>query len=311
MGQPNSMFVNMIVGALTPKIPQFTDVVIAELAKPENKQALKTYLKGVTVQAMQNTFGNVDQQYYSSILQRYGCTEVEACRELLAGRIRDADSQIARYSLGALGASALGFILLLAGTARLSRSAAIVLLFFCITLLVGGILTPMVEVEAKLTNIAMTLMGEKITFPDQVLYFQSKSVLEVFDALIRHGRADMWVVGVLVLMFSVVFPFLKILTSTFYLFKPDILNKSRIARFFVLESSKWSMADVMALAIFMAFVAFNGLITNTLSGLSGMGIPTDGSKILAGYYLFIGFCLGSLFLAKKLTAGILRSPANK
>jgi hypothetical protein len=68
------------------------------------------------------------------------------------------------------------------------------------------------------------------------------------------------------------------------------------------------MADVMALAIFMSFVAFNGLIANTMSGLAQSGaqiaIPTDSSKILPGYFLFIGFCLASLFLSKKLERGI-------
>jgi hypothetical protein len=191
----------------------------------------------------------------------------------------------------------------------LSRSSAILLLHFCITLLLGGVLTPMLEVEARLTNVGLTLLSEKVQFPDQSLYFQSKSVLEVFDALIHRGRPDMWVVGVLVLTFSIVFPVLKILTSTWYLFKPDLVQKSRLAHFFVLESSKWSMADVMAIAIFMAFVAFNGIVTNTLGGLQGIGMPTDGSKILPGYQLFIGFCLASLFLAKKLTRGV-REPAR-
>jgi hypothetical protein len=64
----------------------------------------------------------------------------------------------------------------------------------------------------------------------------------------------------------------------------------------------------MALAIFMSFVAFNGLIGNTMNGLKDAGaklvIPTDSSKILPGYQLFIGFCLASLFLSKKLERGI-------
>jgi hypothetical protein len=58
----------------------------------------------------------------------------------------------------------------------------------------------------------------------------------------------------------------------------------------------------------MAFVAFNGLISNTMRGLQQTGaeltIPTDSSKILPGYYLFIGFCLASLFLSRALSRGI-------
>jgi uncharacterized membrane protein (DUF485 family) len=180
--------------------------------------------------------------------------------------------------------------------------------------LLGGVLTPMLEVEAKISRLRMTFLGEPVTFGEQVLYFQSKSVLEVFRTLITQGRPDMWIVGVLVLMFSIVFPILKIFASTFCLYKPSLLRENRVARFFVLESSKWSMADVMALAIFMAFVAFNGLIANTMGALRGtsaeLAIPTDSSKMLPGYYLFVGFCIASLLLAKKLERGIRTSEAK-
>jgi hypothetical protein len=121
---------------------------------------------------------------------------------------------------------------------------------FCAVLLVGGVLAAMIEVEAKIAHLRLTFLGQPIEFGEQVLYFQSKSVLEVFQTLVTQGKPDMWIVGVLVLMFSVVFPILKILTSVFYLHKPSLVRENRVARFFVLESSKWSMADVMAFAIY-------------------------------------------------------------
>src|ERR1700735_3262049 len=193
-----------------------------------------------------------------------------------------------------MGGSAGGVLSLLTERPVLRRPGATVLLLFCVVLLLGGVLTPMLEVEAKISRLSITFLGQPIAFGDQVLYFQSKSVLEVFRTLVTQGKPDMWIVGVLVLMFSVVFPILKILTSVFYLYQPSLVRENRVARFFVLESSKWSMADVMALAIFMAYVAFNGLIANTMSMLKGTGvdlaIPTDSSKMLPGYYLFIGFC---------------------
>jgi hypothetical protein len=33
-------------------------------------------------------------------------------------------------------------------------------------------------------------------------------------------------------------------------------------------------------------------------------IPTNASRILTGYYLFIGFCVSSIFLSRKLERGI-------
>jgi hypothetical protein len=311
LGQGNALMANMMMGALRPHVPEYASVVLAELGKPQNKEAVKNYVRTVLADGAKNTFGQVDMTWYSAILKQYGCADVGACQQQLGDRIHEADAKLAYYYLTVLGSSALAFFLLLMTGPLLGRSSAVVLLLFCVVLLVGGVLNPMIEVEAKITQLKMTFLGAPIVFGDQVLYFQSKSVLEVFQTLIQQGRPDMWIVGVLVLTFSVVFPTLKILTSLLYLFKPSLLRQSRLARFFVLESSKWSMADVMALAIFMAFVAFNGLIANTMGALQGAGaqltIPTNSSKILPGYYLFIGFCIASLFLSKKLERGIRRS----
>jgi Paraquat-inducible protein A len=314
LGQGNALMANLMVGALRPHVPEYANMVLAELGKPENKEALKKYIRSVLAEGVKNTFGNVDMTWYSSILKQHGCADGGACQQELGNRIREADAKLFYYYLAVLASSAAAFLLLLTDGPVLRRPGATVLLLFCAVLLVGGVLTPMIEVEAKISRLSMTFLGHPIVFGDQVLYFQSKSVLEVFRTLITQGRTDMWVVGVLVLMFSIIFPVLKILTSVFYLFMPSLL-KNRAARFFVLESSKWSMADVMALAIFMAFVAFNGLIANTMGGLRGAGaqltLPTDSSKILPGYYLFIGFCLASLLLAKKLERGIRTSQGSE
>ena len=56
-------------------------------------------------------------------------------------------------------------------------------------------------------------------------------------ALIDTDRADMWIVGVLVLMFSIVFPILKLCSSSFYLFNRGFIRRNPIVRFFALEPS--------------------------------------------------------------------------
>jgi len=101
------------------------------------------------------------------------------------------------------------------------------------------------------------------------------------------------------------------------LFRPALLRTNRFVKLLAFELSKWSMADVMALAIFMSFVAFNGVIGSAWKGSRGVPnvqqvlIPTDASKILPGYYLFIGFCVSSIFLSKKLEHGIASSSSSE
>jgi hypothetical protein len=314
MGGAGAMMANMMIGALKPHVPEYADVVMAKLRTPQNEAAVKNYVKGLLADSAKQTVGNVDMSYYNYILKEHGCADGAACRQELGNQVRGIDDKILYYYLAALGASALAFLLLMVGRPMLGRGAVVVLLLFCLTLLAGGILTPMLEVEAKISRLSFTFIGDRVTFGDQVLYYQSKSVLEVFRTLVTMGRADMWIVGVLVLMFSVVFPTIKVLTLAVAMFRPSLLRTNRLARFFGLESSKWSMADVMALAIFMSFVAFNGIISNTMNGMRqavpDLVIPTDSSKILPGYFLFIGFCLASLFLSKKLEKGIRTSDAS-
>jgi hypothetical protein len=314
LAQGNSLLANVMIGALRPHVPEYADLVLKELGKPDNKDALKKYIRNVLVDGAKNTFGHVDMTWYNYILQHYGCADSTACQQQIGDRIHAADSKVAFYYLTVLASSAFAFALLMIRVPILKRSSIVILLMFCVTLLAGGILTPMIEVEARISRVDMTFLGSPISFAGQVLYFQSKSVLEVFRTLVTQGRPEMWFVGVLVLTFSVVFPTLKILTLGFCLFKPSLLERNRLVRFLGLESSKWSMADVMALAIFMSFVAFNGVISNTLVGLQSTGaqlvIPTNSSKILPGYMLFIGFCLASLFLSKKLEHGIRRGTAG-
>jgi hypothetical protein len=297
--QAQAMIVTSMLAGLKPHVPEYADMVLRELGKPENKQAIRDYMRSVVTDGAKATFGSVDKQYYSAILKKYGCTDGDACKNELGRRIRELDSRAEFHYFLVLAASALAFLLL---NARSSEIA--VQLLFCIALLTGGVLTPMIEVEAKISKISLTFFGQPISFPDQVLYYQSKSVLEVFRTLITMGQPEMALVAVLVLMFSVVFPALKVIAVGLCLRDPSLLKKYRLARFFAVESSKWSMADVIALAIFMAFVAFNGLIGSAMSGLKGPGvevvIPTDSSKTLPGFFLFVGFCLASLWLAKKL-----------
>jgi hypothetical protein len=183
-------------------------------------------------------------------------------------------------------------------------------MLFSISMLVGGVLSPMLEVEVRLTKLDATLLGTPIEFQNQSLYYRSKTVFEVFQTLIQMHRPEMTLVAVLVILFSVVFPALKMLALSASLFRPALLRTNRLVRILAFDLSKWSMADVMALAIFMSFVAFNGVIGSSLDALRDMPsitqvlIPTNASRILPGYYLFIGFCLSSILLSQKLHHGL-------
>lgn len=309
-GGGNAMLVNMIVASLRPHVPEYTNVVMAELARPETQKSFKDSIRDVLANAVKDTFSSTDMTTYSAILKRYGCSSGAVCEETLSKKIEEADKKLTGDYLIVLASSALGFVLLMAGTSTLSRGGVVVLMLFSIAMLAGGVLSPMLEVEVRVTKVDATLLGTPIEFRDQSLYYRSKTVLEVFQTLMEMGRPEMTLVAVLVILFSVVFPALKMLALGLSLFRPVLLRTNRLVRLLAFDLSKWSMADVMVLAIFMSFVAFNGVIGSALEGLRGVPnvqqvlIPTNASKILPGYYLFVGFCISSIFLSKKLKQGI-------
>ena len=304
------IFVKKMIVSLRPQVPEYTNVVMAQLVNKGTEKSFKDSIRGVLNNAVANTFGNTDMTTYNGILKRYGCASGEACEQTLNQKIAAADAQLNRDYLAVLASAALGFILLMVGKRTLTRGAVLVLMSFCLSMLVAGVLSPMLEVEVRITKIDATLLGTPIEFREQSLYYRSKTVLEVFRTLIHQDRPEMKVVGVLVILFSVVFPTLKMLALVASVVRPSLLRTNRFMKLLVFELSKWSMADVMVLAIFMSFVALNGVVSGAFDGLRNMPdiqqvlIPTNASKILPGYYLFIGFCVSSILLSRKLQHGI-------
>jgi len=86
--------------------------------------------------------------------------------------------------------------------------------------------------------------------------------------MITHKDIQMKFVGVLLITFSIFFPLLKIVSSLGYYYNYHRARENPVIKFFVLKSGKWSMADVMVVAMFMTYIGFNGIITNQLGQLS-------------------------------------------
>jgi len=99
----NPMIGNLMMGALRPHVPEYAGVVLAELGRPENKAALKKYIKSTLAESAKGTFGNVDMKWRSYILQRYGCADTAACRQEIGERIARADDELQTDYLTVLG----------------------------------------------------------------------------------------------------------------------------------------------------------------------------------------------------------------
>lgn len=175
-------------------------------------------------------------------------------------------------------------------------------LFFAFILLGVGLTASMIEVDARITEVNFVLLGQPITFTDQVLFFQSKSILDVVVILITSAAVDSMIVGGLLLVFSVLFPILKLSSTGIHLLGRKSLAENKFIKYFAFQSGKWSMADVIVIGILMAYIGLNGLLEDQLKNLN---IPADSLTLISthntalqpGYIIFIAFVLFGLVLS--------------
>jgi hypothetical protein len=167
-----------------------------------------------------------------------------------------------------------------------------------IVFLIAGVTLPMIDLEALLNAFYLHVLGTQIGFDYQVIYFQSKSILDVTSTLLKSKGTDLKIVGLMILAFSIVFPFFKLVLSAMYFFS-ERLQKSRLVQNLIFYLGKWSMADVFVVAMFMAYIGFYGLVTAQLGDIgrneSGFAVETiNKSRLSPGALFFTSYCILSI-----------------
>lgn len=289
------------VGDLKSGIPGYADAILDQMDSPESRKQLQHAVRHTLHEATRGTRSRVDPRRLEAVHQAYGCEGHDPCGE----RIRDALAENGRQGkLWAAVVAALALALLVGGAVaarrRTSRTPLAVLTLGSACLLACGVLTPMIDVEARVSKLSFLLLGQEIEFHDQVLYFQSKSVLDVVRALFDMGKPEIVGVGILLTTFSVIFPLCKMLASFLYIYDVRRLRGNAVVEFFALKSSKWSMADVFVIAMFMAYIGFDGIANSELEAFKAAAGPDihvmtfNGSGLQLGYFMFLAFCLAGL-----------------
>ena len=250
-----------------------------------------------------DTFSKIDYSIHNEILTKYVYKNRNEAITGLASQIKTLNDGGKIYESGLLILAALiGIYIIL--SKRLSKKEFVIITATCFVLLIVGLLLPMIEIDARIATMSFNLLGESVTFKDQVLYYKSKSILEVVRLMVTQGRIDLICVGVLVLTFSILFPVAKSVSSVLYVFSSN-LKSNRFIQFMVFKTGKWSMADVMVVAIFMAYIGLAGIITEQLKQLESLAqnvdiLTTNKSALQAGSFSFTAFSVLSLLTAHKL-----------
>jgi hypothetical protein len=307
-GRAKQSFINIFINLEDIKkgIPEYAGAIIHEMTKSKTRGQIKTMLNKQLERYASQTFDTPDTSQISRILLWTGSKDIENARIKLNEAILVKQNLIFWESILLIILSVILFAWSGFSKQPLAPSRYILLVLSLIILLIAGVTTPMIDLEAKISQMSFMLMGHPIHFENQVLYFQSKSILDVFWIMIIHQDIQLKFVGILLITFSIFFPLLKIVSSLGYYYNYHHARENPVINFFVLKSGKWSMADVMVVAIFMTYIGFNGIITNQLVQLSSSTpelqiLTTNGTSLQPGYYLFLTYTLLALFLSGFLT----------
>lgn len=306
-GKMKQAFINMFVDMKEIKkgIPQYTDAVIQEMKKKKTKEQMKTVVNDQLKNFATKSTDTQDRSQLLKVYESTGTTNLEDARIKVDEAMSTTYSLIVKQSILFIILLSLPFLLLVKSKGPPTRALFALLILSLILLLVAGVATPMIDMEAKISQLKLIIIGHTIQFDNQVLYFQSKSILDVFWVMINHGQLQMKLVGVLLLTFSVFFPLLKLLSTVAHYYDFRGARTRPFVNFFVFKSGKWSMTDVMVVAIFMAYIGFNGIIDSQLGNLNSMEsgtsiLTTNGTSLQPGYYIFLAYSLLAIFLSGSL-----------
>lgn len=303
-GWIKQVFINIFVDLEDVKkgIPEYANAIMQEMKKAKTTAQFKAMLNKQLEHYFDQTYDTRDTTQLSRILLRIDSGDIVSAR-LKLNRIIAADQKlIVRETILLILLSAVLFTLSGFSKQPPAPFHYILLVLSLILLLTAGVTTPMIDMEAKVSKVSFLLMGHSIHFENQLLYFQSKSILDVFWIMIAHKELQMKFVGVLLITFSIVFPLLKIFSSVGYYYNYRHARENAVVRFFVLKSGKWSMADVMVIAIGMAYIGFNGMINSQFGELRAASrelelVTTNGTALQPGFYLFLAYTLLALLLS--------------
>ncbi len=137
-----------------------------------------------------------------------------------------------------------------------------------------------IPIKANVMSLSIEVKLNQTFEGDMYFYYQSKSVVELIEALLRQNN---YVVGISILVFSILFPLAKLFLLISFLVLP-VAGRWKPLQHFVNYSGKWSMADVFVVAIFLAYLAFENM---------QVGIPTT-SNVMVGLYFFLAYCMISI-----------------
>ncbi|SOD12268.1 paraquat-inducible protein A [Pedobacter xixiisoli] len=281
------------------QVPSFAQTIVNRINSP---RAIKK-LKGIA-----NTeFNELAEQIYDStataqskvssyLFKKYKVNNISTFNKHLETELEEIRKTTYNYAYAMLGCALLAICLWLPLRKKqhLHTPLFIMSLLVALALLLVGATVSIIEVDARLSTLEIHLLGEKIAFSNQVLFFQSKSILGVAEVLLQQPKPDSITVGILIIVFVLILPILRMIARGIHLLCKPPIAENKVNRYLTFEAGKWDMADVMVVGILMTYIGLNGILQSQLGGLNMktetlVTTTVNYTSLQPGYIIFVGY----------------------
>ena len=296
------------------EVPGFTNTIMKRINSPRATRTLKniatTKFEELADQTYDSTAMAINKVKGETYL-KYNVNDNATFNKKIESELvnyREITYNYAYAMLACVGVVVMVWILL-RKKVQLHTTLFVMSLFFALALLIVGVTVSIIEVDARLSSLEIFMMGEKIRFENQVLFFQSKSILGIAEVLIKQPKPDSITVGVLIMLFVILLPILRITARGIHMLCRPFLAENKITRYLAFESGKWDMADVMVVGILMTYIGLNGILKSQLQDLNLKNeflstTSVNYTSLQPGYIIFVGYVVFAFvlsYLLKKVT----------
>ncbi|MFC3361941.1 paraquat-inducible protein A [Pedobacter fastidiosus] len=289
------------------QVPSFAKTIITKINSPASTKRLKSIATSKLDQLEKETYDSTEianNAVTKYIAKKYHVSDPVEFNDRINTQLALINNATYNSSFAMLGcvAIALGLWLIMRKKVHLQSTLFVMSLLFAFVLLAVGTTAPIIEVDARIQALNFTLLGEKIAFENQVLFFQSKSILGIIQVLIQQPKPDSVVIGSLILLFVIVLPILRLIAKGIHILSNDQLRQNKALRYLSFESGKWDMADVMVVGILMTYIGLNGILKSQLSNLEIHNdvlntITENNTSLQPGYFIFVGYVVFAIILS--------------
>ncbi|MDP9080473.1 MAG: paraquat-inducible protein A [Bacteroidota bacterium] len=288
-------------------VPSFSKTIIDKVNSPSSTKRLKNIATSKIDQLAKQTYDNTfetSSQVDKYLYNKYHVSDPVEFNKKVSLQLAAIRQVTYNYAYAMLGCVvvALALWLLMRKQVHLQSTLFIMSLLFALVMLAVGITTTIIEVDARLQTLSFELMGQKVAFENQELFFQSKSILSIVSTLIAQSKPDAVVVGILIMLFIIILPVVRMVAKGIHLLSSKEFAENKVVRYLAFESGKWDMADVMIVGILMTYIGLNGILKSQLSNLnihnSFMTTTTvNDTSLQPGYFIFAGYVIFALTLS--------------